>query len=332
MMWENYKAHDDFDTLENGRGYLYRNAANRTLAFNGELSTASVDYELTVSGGALPGFHLIGNPFAHNISKGSAKAIDDDNLNTGFYTLTNNGAWQPQVDGTGVIAPCSAALVQANAEGTLTINKVYTASSAKGGADHEYLMFRVANNSYDDVAYAWFDDAVGLTKIEHRNANIPMLYINNAEGDYAIAAMGEGTKSFNLSFKTQTMGKYTLTANANGQFDYLHIFDRLTGADVDMLINNEYTFVGSSADIESRFIVRLSNDATIDDEVFAYQIGSDLVVSGNGELQVFDVAGRLVSRQQINGIETWNASSVQTGVYILRLVGNDVKTQKIVIR
>lgn len=50
-----------------------------------------------------------------------------------------------------------------------------------------------------------------------------------------------------------------------------------------------------------------------------------------GELQVFDLAGRLVSSQYINGVEMVEKPS-QTGVYVLRLVGNDVKTQKIVVR
>ena len=62
-------------------------------------------------------------------------------------------------------------------------------------------------------------------------------------------------------------------------------------------------------------------------------IGNNGVYCGylehDGELQVFDVMGRMVSKQHINGVETWRAASVPTGVYIFRLNG---KSQKIVIK
>ena len=68
------------------------------------------------------------------------------------------------------------------------------------------------------------------------------------------------------------------------------------------------------------------NDSNI--EIFAYQTGNDIVVSGEGELQVFDVMGRMVMNQRINGVEAVEKPE-QTGVYIFRL--ND-KVQKIVVR
>lgn len=55
--------------------------------------------------------------------------------------------------------------------------------------------------------------------------------------------------------------------------------------------------------------------------------GSGIIVTGEGELQVFDVMGRMVATQYINGIQTINTP--QTGVYIFRLNG---KTQKIVVK
>jgi hypothetical protein len=58
-----------------------------------------------------------------------------------------------------------------------------------------------------------------------------------------------------------------------------------------------------------------------------FSSGSDIIVTGEGELQVFDVMGRMVATQYINGIQTINTP--QTGVYIFRLNG---KTQKIVVK
>ena len=68
------------------------------------------------------------------------------------------------------------------------------------------------------------------------------------------------------------------------------------------------------------------------EEVFAYQNGSDVVVNGDGMLQIFDVMGRLITVKEIHGVETISTSSLQSGVYILRMVGEDIKTQRIVVR
>jgi len=90
-----------------------------------------------------------------------------------------------------------------------------------------------------------------------------------------------------------------------------------------------YTFIGSPNDRENRFklVFSSSNDSNLD--IFAYQSGSDIVVSGEGELQVFDVMGRMVMKYHIDGVQTCHGASLQTGVYILRL---NEKTQKIVVR
>lgn len=55
---------------------------------------------------------------------------------------------------------------------------------------------------------------------------------------------------------------------------------------------------------------------------------SGSIVSGEGELQVFDGMGHMVMTQHVNGVQTIEKPS-QYGVYILKL---NEKTQKIVIR
>ena len=334
-MWENYKyaANNNFDNvLENGRGYLYRNAENLTVSYAGEVNAGNVDYVVTNNGGTLAGFNLVGNPYSHNIYKGEGTALpnsksEDYELATGFYTLTNEGAWTAGTDNTTAIKPGQGFLVQATTAGTITFTNNDDDGVAKTNTDN--IMFAVSNSRYEDVAYALFANAHGLSKIDHRNANIPMLYIEQDGRDYAIATMSDDVQSFNLKFKAMTMGKYTLTFNPQGNYSYLHLIDKLTGADVDMLVENEYSFIASLQDSEARFIVRLSyNDA--DNETFAYQSGSDVIVNGNGTLQVFDVTGRLVLTTIVSGMQ---AVSVKLqGVYILRLIGNTVKTQKIIVK
>ena len=107
----------------------------------------------------------------------------------------------------------------------------------------------------------------------------------------------------------------------------MHLFDRLTGEDVNLFTTPEYSFIASLADAENRFVVRFSETSAND--IFAYQSGSDVIVNGNGELQVFDVTGRMVMNIQVNGVQTVN---MPNGVYVFKMIGDKVNTQKIVVR
>lgn len=335
LPWENYKNGDyslTFTTLEPGRGYLYRNASNLSITMTGEINVADFNYAVTkTEDGALAGFNLIGNPYSHDIYKGDGTAIPNGSglLRTGFYYMEpTTGKWTIGTDGSTAIKPNQGILVQTDANGSIEMTNTNSNGSSKSNNDN--IMFKVANSQYSDETYAWFDKGRGLNKISHRNAEVPMLYINQDGEDYAIATMSDDIKTFSLNFKAMTMGKYTLSYKTKGEFNYLHVIDRFTGEDVDMLLEGEYSFVASPSDSDARFIVRLeytSNNGTNDSSVFAYQSGNEIIVSGEGELQIFDVMGRKISTHQINGVETVNVNA--HGVYIFKL---NAKTQKIIIK
>ncbi len=105
-----------------------------------------------------------------------------------------------------------------------------------------------------------------------------------------------------------------------------------TGEDIDMLAAEEYKFIGSPQDKEERFLVRLQYklDYNDDTDSFLYQDGDDVLVSGEGELHVFDIAGRMVVNTVISG--TRKISVPAKGVYIFRVTGSEIKTHKIVVR
>ena len=332
--WRNQKANGGaagFTQMNAGQGYLYRNSGNE-LSFVGNTNQGDVSVSLTYTSGqgSLAGFNLIGNPYPHSIAKGSGQAIDHANLASGFYTITNAGAWTSCTDGDEIKAN-QGLLVQATAETSLTISDVNYVAAAK--ANNDKIQFSVKNAQYSDVAYALFDKGVGLNKIDHRNPEIPMLYISQDDGNFAIAMMSDDTKTFNLNFKAMTMGQYTIRAKAEGDFSYMHLIDRLTGTDTDMLLDGEYTFLASPTDSDGRFIVRLDYSAggeTSGDDIFAYQSGDDIIVSGEGELQMFDITGRMVMNATVNGVQTFGKPET-AGVYVLRLVGNEMRTQKVVV-
>lgn len=327
--WRSYRSETastyfEDDKMVNGRGYLYRNANKVTVEFTGPIHSGDVTCSVTNSGGLLPGFNLIGNPFTHNITFGNISLSAGSAL-TGGYVLNKAGSWGAILAANTSIKPCQGVLVQVSESATATIS--HTAPARK--ASDDFISFAVANSRYEDVAFALFGEGSGLGKIDHQNPDIPMIYIHQDDEDYAIATMEDDTKTFNLDFVAKTTGNYTLSVKPEGKFSYIHVIDKVTGEEIDMLREKEYSFIASVTDDADRFIVCLEHFDDADGTVFAYQSGTDIVVVGEGELQVFDVMGRLVAKQYVNGVETWRAASVQTGVYILRLEG---KTQKMVVR
>ncbi|MBO4574989.1 MAG: T9SS type A sorting domain-containing protein [Bacteroidales bacterium] len=322
-----------FDKMYAGQGYMYRNSGNE-LSYVGNTTVGPVNialsYTSTLDVEDLRGFNLIGNPYTHSIAKGSGKAIDNSKLSTGCYALTNSGTWTIIEDGA-EIKPNQGILVEVSeAVADFQIKDINYVTPDPGKFKNDNIKFIVESSEYSDAAYAWFDKGIGLTKINHRNENAPMLYIPQDDNNYAIATMTDDTKVFGLNFKAATAGKYTLSYKATGDYNYLHVIDRLTGADVDMLLEGEYSFIGTPKDSENRFIVHLEympNYGEGDNDIFAYQSGSDIYVSGQGELQVFDITGRRVISTTINDAES--ISIPAQGVYIFKL---NEKAQKIVVR
>lgn len=269
--WQNKKAHGaaGFQLMERGRGFLYRNVADQKIAYTGIISYGYLNNknyllsytDITGDYAALKGFNLIGNPYTHNIKKGNAAdaSISNTYLETGFYKLSNNGQWAACTDDETIIGVGEAILVQATSEANrrcLAFSDVLP-SAGKNRDNNDNIMFTVANSQYSDVTYALFEEGHGLTKIDHRNAEVPMLYIPKNGENLAIATMSDNTKVFPLNFKAMTMGNYTIRCQAEGNFNYIHLLDKLIGEDVDLLLEKEYSFIGAPSDRDDRFVVSL---------------------------------------------------------------------------
>ena len=340
--WQEYRnENNEFDNLAIGRGYLYRSSVeNIELAGNvtGGDKNGKVEYTLSYACGVAKykGLNLVGNPFTHDITW--SDLLLENVESAGCYMLVedpesgDHGKWKAVASGKVTVKPMQAFFVQATDEdASITFNN--TAGGGKGvNYANDNIMFSVKNSKCSDEAYVMFMEGHGLNKIEHRNNEIPMLYIMNNGQNYAIADMSDDTEAINVGFEAKTMGQYSISIKTEGQYSYMHLYDKVTGDDIDMLVEESYTFVGAPNDRKDRFVLNLNyNAANINTEsdIFAYQSGSDIIIRGDGELHVFDVMGRMVATQRINGVETMHTSSLQTGVYIFRL---EDKTQKIVVR
>ena len=261
--WENYKANlADFTTFEKGRGYLYANSSTFSPAFTGTLNNTAVTYSLTCTerpDDPLSGFNLIGNPFPHEIYKGSGGAIDNANLVPGYYTLTNEGTWEVH-DFEDAIQPGQGILVKTIAATELTIAKsTEEAYSESGVVKTGTVMLRISVEGDDgrDRAFVYFGQGVGLDKVEDLGQNAPSLAIRNEQGDFAIAHFDKKSDVIELVFTTPNNGDATLNVETvNSDFDFLHLIDPTTGADIDLLQQPSYTFRVSGQTGERHFNLR----------------------------------------------------------------------------
>ena len=327
--WENYKEHagnaNPGFNLANGRGYLYANSEDVTLSFAGAIKPFNKETPTANQVAVKTGWNLIGNPFTFNVY-----------ADVPYYAMNaeGTGITANTVATSTAIAPCTSIVIKA--ENASTVNFSETSPVLSTG-DHGNLQMVLAHkvatrdgasvNKNIDNAIVSFNEGSQLEKFYFGNPSANIFIPQNGE-DYAIA-FSDRQGDVPLYFKANETGTYTISfAGDEMSLNGIYLIDILAEEEIDLSVNPSYTFIGSPADRMARFKIVFRNtggDGTSD--IFAYQNGNDIIVSGEGELQIFDVMGRMVSRQRVNGVETVNVKS--QGVYIFRL--ND-KTQKIVVR
>ena len=318
--WENYKneVHTENFFLENGKGYLYANKNDVTLTFVGTMNmnashTVALAYDDRAN---LPGWNLIGNPFTE------AAYIDRS-----YYKLNAEGTDVTPVatyENTPVAAYSGIMVHAKGSDEYVTFTKSGSKSSDNGGLQITLSKAGVRGDEAQDKVIVSFNKYAQLSKFIFNEDNAK-LYIPMGGEDYAIA-YSDRQSNMPLYFKTKEMGIYTMSFE--GAIDNIKIIDNLDGSVIDLNAEKSFTFVGTPSDRNDRFTIVFNTPATED---FAYQSGDGIVVNGEGELQVFDIMGRMVAKYHVNGVETVNIPC-QSGVYVLRLLGKETNTQKIVVK
>ena len=115
----------------------------------------------------------------------------------------------------------------------------------------------------------------------------------------------------------------------------------MTGSNIDCLQEREYRFTSKTTDYKSRFKLAFEYTGVEENEdgpstgsgTFAFIMGNELVVNGEGYFQMFDLAGRLVMTETMSGTQTTAVlPDVPTGVYVIRLTNKKgTRVQKMVI-
>ena len=322
--WRNYEA-NSFN-LVSGRGYLYANSGNVTLTFEGYPYVGNGQVMLAYSGdGDHKGYNLIGNPLAVTATIPGSQA---------YYTLNGTGSEFITGDSHSIAAK-EGIFVVATAEG----QSVTFTPSAKGNAESNPRLVLNLNENHGDVidrAIIRFDEGQTLPKFMLDSENTK-LYITQGSKDYAVLR-SDAEGEMPLNFKASENGTYTLSVEPKDvEMDYLHLIDKVTGADIDLLTTPSYSFEANTGNNANRFrLVFAANDVDEYSEStnFAYFNGSEWVIENDGQatLQVIDVMGRMLRNEIISGNATTRTDNLSAGVYVMRLVnGEKVKTQKIVV-
>ena len=329
--WENYNEHSDFTTLNNGTGYLYANSQDITLHFSGAINTFTTDNNANVKN-LSEGWNLIGNPYNIPIF-----------INKPYYRMNADGDDIETEDGitSKAIPACTGVVVKATDGESVTFSTSAPSNSTGNNGNIQIALAQNvvtrggSNATSIDNAIVSFNEGSQLEKFYFgtQNAN---LYIPQNGEEFAIAT-SDMQGEMPVNFKAAEDGQYTITVNAeNVEMGYLHLIDNLTGANVDLLATPSYTFNAKTTDYASRFrLVFSANEANAENDNFAFISNGQIILNGannNATLQVIDMMGRIVSTQQVNGNNAQMAP-VANGVYVLQLInGNEVKTQKIVVK
>ncbi len=331
LEWENYRAHSF--ALESGKGYLYASKEGVSIQFVGTPYNSNGEIPLVYDEGKdFAGWNLVGNPFANATTFTTSDTETGDVPELNFLTMNENG--------NGFITTTSSSFNAAAFQGFFvqaTGNTQQLQVEESGGLKTANLNIAVSHNHGNliDNAIVNFGNASMMKKFYLSN-NTTRVYIPQDNREMAVVHSTTEAE-MPVNFKASENGTYTLAVEAeNVEMNYLHLIDNMTGMDVDLLQTPSYTFDATTNDYTSRFrLVFSANDVNEQNaETFAFFSNGNWVVNNEGEatLQVIDVNGRIVSNETINGSVATSINATP-GVYMLRLVnGNEVKTQKIVVR
>ena len=241
--WINYKA-GSF-SLNAGNGYLYAHNPTVTLRMRGTLNSG--DYIETVglnyegSNADLKGFNLLGNPTAHEIIFSKTESVAD-----GYYYLDNAENW---IYTTSNSVPVGRGfLVKTNAVGqTVTLNPQ---AGQKTATNDAYLYLSVD----DEKVCINMDEGVSMPMMDPKLRPFS-LYLSRDQQSYVMLVLDHAL-AVELNYQVKHNGEYTLSMEApNLDLEYLHLLDKLTGAEIDLLASPSYTFEAKIGDDASRFLL-----------------------------------------------------------------------------
>lgn len=368
-------AYTSETTFTPGKGYLVAlgdnsDAKNNLMQAKGTLNNGTLEVDITSTGQHLTGYNLLGNPYQSYLD---FQAFADNNTNIwsgsdaiGYksymvYDADRGGFIEYLVDGYNNSFSQEAAGVAGRYihphQGFFIVKN--------GSAEKARFANTMRNTDATDVVYRnelhyplvnlFCTDEDGHEEISVIELNRPatagslkmkdlltgkgQMYIHWGDDEFKSIFIDHTPDYVPVWFETSQNGVYTMSWNtANEDFGYIHLIDNLTGADIDCLTDNSYTFESHTTDLKARFRLVFKplgvNEITNEGGNFAFFNGNDLVVNGEGELSLIDLNGRVLATEHVSGQNSHLAlPKVAVGMYLLKLSNaNDVKVQKIIVK
>ena len=358
-------------TMIPGKGYLMAVQRETMLQCQGTLNNNTTALPLTIAltkeATYRTGYNFLGNPyqsyldfdaFAENssniqlwednaVENASYVILDKYGYTNHAYDQSENtfGASQYLHPHQGFMVVVKGDATQAHFDNTM---RVTNASTAFRGTRINYPLVNLIAYDHDgqrDITTVELGRSAkgGARKHYDLHSGKGCLYTRYDNKDYAVAFTQPGISEVGVWFEADEDGVFTLTWDTeNGDFNYLHLIDNLTGTDMDCLAENEYRFMARMSDYKSRFRLMFGYTGIEEPEVpepvegstgFAFQMGNQIVVNGEGQLDIIDMLGRVIDTRQLNGGQSKVATPSTSGIYVLRLSNsNATLTQKIAIR
>ena len=322
--WINYKA-DNFNLVA-GSGYLYAHNPSVTLSMCGILNNGDYRKDVTLSydnnGYSLKGYNLLGNPTPHTISFTKTDEVSD-----GYYYLDNSGSWIYNTDNN--VPAGRGFLVKANGKAqSVSINP-----ATKRGENTPVVAF-IKIDVDGEQAYVKMTEGVSMPLLEFKGQHSNIYLIR--DGKPYIMLVNDDAQGIDVCYQPKQAGQHLFNVTLeNTELDYLHLIDHLTGADVDLLQNPSYRFESNTNDYDTRFqlLFATNKDNLDNDDNFASISNGQLIINGEGTLQIFDALGHQLLSKHLSTLTSNLSPLTSPGVYVLRLITeNEIKTQKIIIK
>lgn len=322
--------------FENGKGYLVSYQSESVSEFKGFLNNEpsyTIKTNAFSSDNNLANFSLLGNPYpfdidwANNVTVEGVydgyAMVDSKDGSYKYYTnghiKTGEGFMVKSIDGiTNQVVVYKSLNRTANEESYINI-----VSSGKNGSDNLIIRFGENENT-------------GFQKIENFNKKVALIYVNDDKYSYGIYNYNDDVTEIPVCFEAKEIGTYTLSFDVNGEFEDLVLLDKLTGTNLNILSEKEYTFIANANDAASRFVITTKSDINPESlHNFVYVDNAQLIVNdinGKAVINIYDVVGRCVYETECT--DTMNHISIErfsAGTYIIKKTDDKgVITQKFV--
>lgn len=282
---------------------------------------------LDVSGG---GYNMwIWNPAASNY--GVFNSADGDGVGTNSVTQ--------------FIAPMQGFFVQAGSAGNLGMdNDVrinsgasnWLKSSKYNGDKNEKVAVTVTSesgNGFDEIQlrFGSSENENGAKKLYSKVPSAPSLYMNSGSDNISVRYFTNTNENpvVPIQFTAGAKGNFTFSCNFDPfYFETVILEDRKTQGFHNLKANSEYSFYSSPSDDANRFVlyfgpVNSSSEVGFPARIYTsnYQLVVDLsLVSGDTETYVYDIMGRLLLHQKLQGETLHNLNlNAQTQIVIVSL-------------